>query len=107
MEPRVVCDFCLLKLQASARVVLCRGLMENDKIKLGVLWKHVSRDGTRKYLTGSVRNENLDEALALMRDGGRLLVLGNEKRPGKQDPDCALFVVPASSPPKAPPAKKR
>ena len=68
--------------------------MEDDKIKLGVLWKHVSRNGQKPYLSGRVQQDSIEAAVALMRDGGRLLVLSNTKRPDKQDPDCVLFVVP-------------
>lgn len=83
--------------------------MEDDKVKLGVLWKHVSRDGLKKYLTGSTRNDSLDAAIALLRRGGRLLVLSNNKRPGKKDPDCELFVVPPTqeAPPPARDARRR
>jgi hypothetical protein len=73
--------------------------MANDRIKLGVLWKHDGRDGKKPFLSGAVRNESLEAAVALMRDGGRLLVVSNAtKRPDKRDPDCELFVVPASAP---------
>ncbi len=68
--------------------------MDDDKIKLGVLWKHVSRNGKKPYLSGRVQQDNLDAAVELMRQSGRLLVLSNAKRPDKQDPDCILFVVP-------------
>ena len=69
--------------------------MANDRIKLGVLWKHEGRDGKKPFLSGAVRNEGLESAIALLRDGGRLLVLSNvTKRPDKKDPDCELFVVP-------------
>jgi hypothetical protein len=72
-----------------------RGNMANDRIKLGVLWKHEGRDGKKPFLSGAVRNESLESAIALLRDGGRLLVLSNAtKRPDKKDPDCELFVVP-------------
>jgi hypothetical protein len=69
--------------------------MDDDKIKLGRLWKGVSAGGT-KYLNGQVeRGEQLERALALLRRGGRLLVLpNNRKREGKKDPDCELFVTP-------------
>ena len=80
-----------------------RGLqsaMANDRIKLGVLWKHDGKDGKKPFLSGAVRAESMEAAIALMRDGGRLLVLSNVgKRPDKRDPDCELFVVP-SNPPK-------
>ncbi len=69
-------------------------MMADDKIKLGVLWKNVSREGNKPYLSGRVQPENLDAAVQLLRDGGRFLVLSNKKRPDKQDPDCELFVVP-------------
>ena len=67
--------------------------MDDDRIKLGVLWKNVSRDN-KPYLSGRVQQDNLDSAVELLRDGGRFLVLGNTKRPDKQDPDYQLFVVP-------------
>lgn len=74
--------------------------MANDRIKLGVLWKHSGGETKKPFLSGAVRNESLEAAVALMRDGGRLLVLSNtHKRPDKKDPDCELFVVP-SQPPK-------
>lgn len=68
--------------------------MNDDKIKLGVLWKNVSREGNKPYLSGRVQHDSLDAAVQLLRDGGRFLILGNTKRPNKQDPDCVLFVVP-------------
>jgi len=68
--------------------------MSDDKIKLGVLWKHVSREGSKPYLSGRVEADGLDAAVGLLRRGGRLLVLSNKKRPDKRDPDCVLFVVP-------------
>ena len=68
--------------------------MDDDKIKLGVLWKNVSREGKNPYMSGRVQQDNLDAAMQLLRDGGRFLILGNTKRPNKQDPDCVLFVVP-------------
>ena len=68
--------------------------MDDDKIKLGVLWKHVSRNGKKPYMSGRVQQDNIDAAIELMRQSGRLLVLSNTKRPDKQDPDCVLFVVP-------------
>ncbi len=68
--------------------------MTDDKIRLGVLWKNVTREGNKPYLSGRVQREHLDAAVELLRDGGRLLVLSNTKRPDKQDPDCVLFVVP-------------
>ena len=68
--------------------------MADDRIKLGVLWKNVSREGNRPYLSGRVQQDGLDAAMELLRDGGRFLVLGNTKRPDKQDPDYVLFVVP-------------
>jgi hypothetical protein len=67
--------------------------MDDDRIKLGVLWKNVSRDN-KPYLSGRVQQDNLDAAVQLLRDGGRFLVLGNTKRPDKQDPDYQLLVVP-------------
>ena len=68
--------------------------MDDDKIKLGVLWKNVSRQGKKPYLSGRVQEDNIEAAVQLMRQGGRFLVLSNTKRPDKQDPDCVLFVVP-------------
>ena len=68
--------------------------MADDKIRLGVLWKNVTREGNKPYLSGRVQRENLDAAVDLLRDGGRFLILSNSKRPDKQDPDCLLFVVP-------------
>ncbi len=72
--------------------------MTDDKIKLGVLWKNLSREGKKPYLSGRVQADNLDAAVQLLRDGGRFLVLSNQKRPDKQDPDCELFVVPEPQP---------
>jgi hypothetical protein len=71
--------------------------MTDDKIKLGVLWKQVSREGNKPYLSGRVDQDGLDAAVALLRRGGRFLVLSNKKRPEKRDPDCVLFVVPEKS----------
>ena len=68
--------------------------MVDDKIKLGVLWKNLSRDGNKPYLSGRVQRDNLDAAVQLLREGGRFLILTNQKRPNKQDPDCEIFVVP-------------
>jgi hypothetical protein len=68
--------------------------MDDNKIKLGVLWKNVSRNGKKPYLSGRVQQDNIEAAVQLMRQGGRLLVLSNTKRPDKQDPDCVLLVVP-------------
>ena len=68
--------------------------MDDAKIKLGVLWKNVSRKGNKPYLSGRVQQDTLDAAVRLLRAGGRFLILGNTKRPDKQDPDCVLFVVP-------------
>ena len=68
--------------------------MDDDKIKLGVLWKNVSRNGKKPYLSGRIQQDNIEAAVRLMRQGGRLLILSNTKRPDKQDPDCVLFVVP-------------
>ena len=68
--------------------------MIDDKIKLGVLWKNVSREGKKPYLSGRADRDNLEAAVQLLRDGGRFLVLANKKRPDKQDPDCEIFVVP-------------
>lgn len=70
--------------------------MADNKIKLGVLWKNLSREGNKPYLSGRVDRDNLDAAVQLLRNGGRLLVLTNKKRPDKQDPDCEIFVVPDS-----------
>jgi hypothetical protein len=70
--------------------------MTDDKVKLGVLWKHVSRKGSKPYLSGRVQEDTLEAAVTLLRQGGRLLVLSSlNKRPDKQDPDCELFVTPA------------
>jgi len=68
--------------------------MSDDRIKLGVLWKNVSRNGNKPYLSGRVQQEGIAAAFDLLRAGGRFLVLGNNKRPDKQDPDCVLWVVP-------------
>lgn len=68
--------------------------MVDDKVKLGVLWKNLSREGNTPYLSGRVQEDNLDAAVQLLRAGGRFLVLSNKKRPNKQDPDCEIFVVP-------------
>jgi len=73
--------------------------MADDKVKLGVLWTNVSRTGNQRYLSGRVEQGNLDAAVALLRGGGRLLILSNKKRPDKRDPDCVLFVVPEKSAP--------
>lgn len=78
--------------------------MQDDKIKLGVLWKQVSREGNKPYLSGRVERSTLDSAVTLLRQGGRLLVLSNKKRPDKRDPDCVLFVVPDRSQADAPSA---
>jgi len=75
--------------------------MDDDKIKLGVLWKNISRKGNKPYLAGRVHRDTLDAAVQLMRTGGRFLILSNTKRPDKQDPDCVLFVVPEREPPDA------
>jgi len=68
--------------------------MADEKIKLGVLWKNLTRQGNKPYLSGRVQQDNLDAAFQLLRDGGRFLILSSKKRPDKQDPDCELFVVP-------------
>ncbi len=68
-----------------------------DKIKLGVLWKQVSREGNRPYLSGRADHDTLEAAVDLLRRGGRLLVLSNKKRPDKRDPDCLIYVVPEQS----------
>lgn len=66
-----------------------------DMIKLGVLWKKLTKQGNRPYLAGPSRSEAYDEAMECLRQGGRFLVLPNRnKRDGKNDPDCELFVVP-------------
>jgi hypothetical protein len=69
-------------------------MMIDDKIKLGVLWKNLSKEGKKPYLSGRVQEDNLEAAVQLLREGGRFLVLTNKKRPDKQDPDCEIFVVP-------------
>ena len=71
--------------------------MADDKIKFGVLWKHVSREGNKPYLSGRVEQDAIDTAVGLLRRGGRLLVLSNKKRPDKRDPDCVLYVVPENT----------
>ena len=68
--------------------------MADDRIKLGVLWKNISRTGNKPYLSGRVQHDSLEAAVNLLRSGGRFLVLSNNKRPDKKDPDCVLFVVP-------------
>jgi hypothetical protein len=68
--------------------------MTDEKVKLGVLWKNVSRNGQKPYLSGRVQQDTLEEAVQLLREGGRLLVFSAKKRPDKRDPDCILFVVP-------------
>jgi hypothetical protein len=55
--------------------------MDDDKIKLGVLWKNVSRKGNKPYLAGRVQQDTLDAAVDLMRAGGRFLILSNTKTP--------------------------
>ncbi len=91
--------------------------MGDEMIKLGVLWKNVSRNGQKPYLSGRVQQDTLDAAVELLREGGRFLILGNNKRPDRKDPDCVLFVVPerqenrtgqaASSPGTVTPMEKR
>ena len=76
--------------------------MADDKIKLGVLWKQTSRNGNKPCLSGRVERSSLEAAIGLLRQGGRLLVLSNQKRPDKRDPDCVLFVVPERGPSPAP-----
>ena len=71
--------------------------MADDKIKFGVLWTNVSREGNKRYLSGRVEHDNIDAAVALLSRGGRLLILSSKKRPDKRDPDCVLFVVPEKS----------
>lgn len=66
----------------------------DDRIKLGVLWKNISRTGNKPYLSGRVQADGIEAAFDLLRSGGRFLVLSNNKRPDKKDPDCVLFVVP-------------
>ena len=66
----------------------------DQRIRLGVLWKNTTREGNRPYLSGRVDLETLDAAVELLRTGGRFLVLSNNKRPDKRDPDCVLLVVP-------------
>ncbi len=66
----------------------------DDRVKLGVLWKNISRTGNKPYLSGRVQADGLEAAFELLRSGGRFLVLSNNKRPDKKDPDCVLFVVP-------------
>jgi len=73
--------------------------MSDEKIKLGVLWKQTSRAGNKPYLSGRVERTTLEAAIGLLRQGGRFLVLSNQKRPDKRDPDCVLFVVPERNPP--------
>ena len=67
----------------------------NDgRVKLGVLWKHVSSKDNTPFLSGRVQEDSLDAAVALLRLGGTLLLVTNNKRPDKKDPDCQLFVMP-------------
>jgi hypothetical protein len=67
--------------------------MADDMIKLGRLWKGKAKDG-KPYLSG-VTADTLDDAVALLCSGGRLLVLANgRQREGKRDPDYELYVVP-------------
>jgi hypothetical protein len=85
--------------------------MNDERVKLGVLWKNVSQKGNKPYLSGRVQEESIDAAMAMLKRGGRFLVLGNTKRPDKKDPDCVLFVVPdraqtEAAPPQPPPAAK-
>jgi len=69
--------------------------MASEMIKLGVLWKNTTREGNRPYLAGRVQGDEIDAAVELLRKGGRFLILSNKnKRDGKRDPDCDLFVVP-------------
>ncbi len=69
--------------------------MPDDKIKLGRLWKNRTKDD-KPYLSGVAVLEQVDQAVALLKNGGRFLILGNaSKREGKRDPDCELYVVPA------------
>ncbi len=73
--------------------------MADEKVKLGVLWKQVSREGNKPYLSGRADQQSLEAAMALLRRGGRFLILSNKKRPEKRDPDCVLFVVPEKNAP--------
>ena len=68
--------------------------MAIEKIKLGVLWKNLTKEGQKPYLSGRVQEDSLDAAVDLLRKGGRFLVFSNKKRPDKQDPDYVLLVVP-------------
>jgi len=69
--------------------------MDDDALKLGRLWKNTSHDG-KPYLSGVCCTDTLDQAVTLLRAGGRFLILANgHKREGKRDPDCELYVVPA------------
>jgi hypothetical protein len=66
-------------------------------IKFGVLWKNKDRAG-KAYLSGAITEERFEEALALLRDGGRVMIFGNtRKREGKRDPDCILYATPKSA----------
>ncbi len=47
--------------------------MADEKIKLGVLWKNLSREGNKPYLSGRLQQDNLDAAVQLLRDGGRFI----------------------------------
>jgi hypothetical protein len=68
--------------------------MADDKIPLGRLWKNTTKDG-KPYLNGVCSTDTLDQAVSLLRAGGRFLILANgRKREGKRDPDCELYVVP-------------
>lgn len=69
-----------------------------QKIRFGVLWKNMTREGNRPYLSGRVEISTLDTAVEALRSGGRFLVLSNKKRPDKRDPDCVLWVVPEARP---------
>lgn len=76
-------------------MLLSHDRMSDEMVKLGVLWKRMTREGNRPYLTGPVRSAGIDAAVELLRKGGRLLVVANtSKREGRNDPDCELFVVP-------------
>lgn len=66
----------------------------DDKIRLGRLWTNTSQAGA-KYMSGWTSAQTLDDAIDLLRRGGRLLVLSNtNKRPDKKDPDADLYVTP-------------
>lgn len=72
--------------------------MNDDKLRFGVLWENLSRNGGSRYFSGRVQQDTLEEAVERLREGGRLLMLGNKKRPDRRDPDYTLFVVPERPP---------